>query len=169
MSKHETGRDRARRGETGPRRALKYYFFGKISTDLNSQCKNISKKTLGKNFPHYLCPRLVKTSFKQSDQVFSLSPTMRWGGAETGRRRDRDGHLDITFLERFQLIQIANAKIFLKITWVKIFLNIYTPISLRLVLSKAIKLSLFNQQRDGARRDRDGHLNITFLEKFQLI
>ena len=76
-----------RRSEKGPRRALKYYFFGKISTDLNSQCKNISKKTLGKNFPHYLCPRLVKTSFKQSDQVFSLSPTMRWGGAETGLRR----------------------------------------------------------------------------------
>ena len=49
----------------------KYYFLGKILTDLNSQCENISKNNLGENFPQYLCPHLVKTCFMQSDQVIS--------------------------------------------------------------------------------------------------
>ena len=67
-----------------------------------------------------------------------------WDGTETGPRQDRDGTkmgprwdqdgtetaLKYYFFWKFQLIQIANAKIFQKITWVKIFVNIYAPVLL---------------------------------------
>ena len=72
MRRGETGRDGT---ETGPRRDRDGHLnitFGKISTDLNSQCENNSKNNLGENFPQYLYPPLVKTCFKQRDQVISL-------------------------------------------------------------------------------------------------
>ena len=125
LTNNETGQDGT---ETGTEILL----FWKNFNWFNCQCKNISKETLGKNFLQYLYPRLVKTYFKQSDLVISLYPTTRRG--KTGPR----WALKYYFFGKISKNLNSQCKNISKKPWVKIFLNIYAPVSLRLVLSKAI-------------------------------